>query len=211
MAPPPFSFKRQWRPTSSYGAGWQVPGVEVPWPSVLHTKFVQQNGARSSKLMSSPPHGAPLDPQHVRSLLPAFKGTLQTRFVFSGQHWALSVQGASAAKQFSFLLHCFLHRLRAALEFFFLHLDLHDFASASSVPSTDAAPSPATVAAKADLSRPRREPSSPKRRTNRSNAEPSMASFRSRRHTSAARVDVAPVGLDFNSRRPRMWRREVGL
>src|SRR5215218_5320155 len=99
----------------------------------------------SSSMALSPPHGAPLDPQHFLSLLPAFRGTWQIFFVVSGQHSALSWQRVPEAKQFFFLLHFF----------------LHDFASATSVPSTDATPSPATVAAKADLSRPRREASSP--------------------------------------------------
>src|SRR5215207_1358798 len=108
----------------------------------------------SSSMALSPPHGAPLDPQHFLSLLPAFRGTWQIFFVVSGQHSALSWQRVPEAKQFSFLLHFFLHCF-FALPFLSLHFFLHDFASATSVPSTDATPSPATVAAKADLSRPR--------------------------------------------------------
>src|SRR5215213_10076729 len=98
----------------------------------------------SSLVALSPPHTAPSPPQHVRSLLPAFDATAQIRFVFLVQQSLLVSHGEPAGFG--------LHRRRRRLRPPFL-------ASASSESSSEATPSPAMAAAKADLRRPRREPS----------------------------------------------------
>jgi hypothetical protein len=161
VAPTPAFLTRYPSPTSSYGgggAGWQVPGPPFGTSLVLHTKPWQHRGGWSSRSRLSPPHGAPLGPQHVLSLLPAFVGWAQ----MNGEaHSPLLSHNCPGCFWPPFCWHFFRQFFLPFEEFFFLHLALHLLASASSVPSTDAAPSPAMVATKADLSRPRREASSP--------------------------------------------------